>query len=314
MNSRQNYTVVTRALLLSIALTVAAAANPLRAQVIGDRVRLFTADTTAIGEIVRLDDEGFELANDQLRRFFAYQDLDSLEVSGRLSSQWLLGSVLGLVAGMWVGDLVAGEAESGTRKDWVSPVSGVVGGVLGGTLGFRLKHETWQPVLLPDDTVTVGFADEPIFVGRDRLRVSVDGNRLIGQLTAVTGEGLELTQGGMRRSFAYRDIDSLERSVGMRFPWKMGVGLGLLGGAVAFRTYYGAWGCADDPICKDNPMSAWIASGGALGLAAAAVMMRRESWESIPLRDDVVGLSLIVTPHRGPGGRYGLLLGTRIEF
>ena len=307
-------TIVTRALLLSIALTVAAASSPLRAQVIGDRVRLLTADESATGEIVRLSDDGFELASDQVRRFFAYQDLESLEVSGKLTSRWLLGSALGFLAGALVGDLAAGEAESGARKDWIAPVSGVVGGVLGGTLGFRLKDETWQPVLLPDDTVTVGFADEPIFVGRDRLRVSVDRNRLIGQLTAVTGEELEITQGGIRRSLAYRDIDSLERSVGMRFPWKMGVGLGLLGGAVAFRTYYGAWGCADDPICEDNPISAWIVIGGGLGLGAVALMMRRESWESIPLRDNAVGLSPIVTPHRGPGGRYGLWLGARIEF
>ena len=60
-------TIVTRALLLSIALTVAAASSPLRAQVIGDRVRLLTADESATGEIVRLSDDGFEFASDQVR-------------------------------------------------------------------------------------------------------------------------------------------------------------------------------------------------------------------------------------------------------
>ena len=60
-------------------------------------------------------------------------------------------------------------------------------------------------------------------------------------------------------------------------------------------------------------MYAWMGRGALLGLGAS-FLMRREAWESIPLRDDVVGLSPIFTPHRGPGGRYGLLLGMRIEF
>ena len=197
-----------------------------------------------------------------------------------------------------------------TRKDEVPGlVGGVVAGVLGGVLGFRLKHEAWRSVLLPQDTVTVGFAHEPIFVGRDRLRVSVVGRQLIGQLAAVTDEGLEFTRGEMRRSFAYRDIDSLKRSVGMRIRWKTGLDLGLLGGFVAFPTFNDAWGCvAEDwqsPSCKEkgSGMLAWMGRGGLLGLGAS-FLMRRESWESIQLRDDVVGLSPIVSRHtevRGDG-------------
>ena len=358
----QSSTAFTRALLLSITLTATAVSDPLRAQAIGDRVRMYTQDTVVVGDVLQLSDDGFVFANDDLRQSFAYRDLERLEISGGIGSRWLWGSIIGTLAGTFVGGRLAGEVEQvvtdtswrpsygisdakflpcvlggffltpgwcwerrestvvRTRKDQVPGlVGGVLAGVVGGVLGFRMKHETWQPFLLPQDTVTVGFADEPIFVGRDRLRVSADGRQLIGELAGVTDEGFEFTDGEVRRTLAYRDIDSLERSVGMRTRWKTGLGLGLLGGFVAFPTFNDAWGCvAEDwrsPSCKDKGtgMLAWMGRGALLGLGTS-ILMRRESWESIPLRDDAVGLNPIFTPHRGPDGRYGLLLGMRIEF
>ena len=358
----QSSRALTRALLLSITVTAAAASDPLGAQEIGDRVRMFTADTTVVGDILRLSDEGFEFANDGLRQSFAYQDLERLEVSGGVESMWLWGSVIGALAGSFVGGRLAGEVEQvstdsswrpsygisdgrflpcilggfillpgacweqrestviRTRKDEVPGiVGGVVAGILGGVLGFRLKHEAWRPVVLPQDTVTVGYTDRPIFVRRDRLRVSVDGQQLIGQLAAVTDEGLEFTEGEVRRSLAYRDIDSLERSVGKRTRWKTGLGLGLLGGFVAYPTFNDAWGCvAEDwqsPECEEKASGqlAWLGRGALLGLGAS-FLMRRDAWESIPLTEDMVEFSPIFTTHRGPGGRHGLLLGMRIDF
>ena len=49
--------------------------TPLRAQTVGDSVRVFSADTTIIGRITGLSDERFEFANG---RSAAYRDLDRL--------------------------------------------------------------------------------------------------------------------------------------------------------------------------------------------------------------------------------------------
>ena len=44
----------------------------------GDSVRVFSGDTIVVGQIASVSDEGFEFASG---RFFAYRDLDRLEVS-----------------------------------------------------------------------------------------------------------------------------------------------------------------------------------------------------------------------------------------
>ena len=57
--------------------------------------------------------------------------------------------------------------------------------------------------------------------------------------------------------------------------------------------------------------------GGAIGgVAGAAVgaLIRREAWEPVPLGDAGVGFSPILLPQPGLGGRFGLLLGGRLEF
>ncbi len=94
-----------------LALLAAAVAGPLPAQVVGDRVRVFTTDTTVIGEITHLSEEGFELANDRLRQSFAYRDLDRLQVSDGLESRWKWGAAIGALTGAVVGHLLAGKVE-----------------------------------------------------------------------------------------------------------------------------------------------------------------------------------------------------------
>ena len=86
-----------------IALAVVTVSTPLGAQIVGDRVRVFSADTTIIGQITGLSDEGFEFANDELHRSFAYRDLDRLEVSNGIGSRWAQGAAIGLVGGTLVG-------------------------------------------------------------------------------------------------------------------------------------------------------------------------------------------------------------------
>ena len=76
-----------------IALAVVTVSTPLGAQVVGGRVRVFSADTTSVGQIIDLSDEGFVFENDDLRRSFAYGDLDRLEVSGGIRTFGREGAV-----------------------------------------------------------------------------------------------------------------------------------------------------------------------------------------------------------------------------
>ena len=330
-------------LLAFIALAAVTVSTPLRAQIVGDRVRLFTADTTIIGQVTGLSDEGFELANDELRRSFAYRDLERLEVSNGIQSQWVGGAAIGGAGGAAVGfikllkDDRAGACIVGiilwpvlalceeAVVEALVPVA--IGGVAGAAVGTLVKRESWEPVSVEDLVISDEdpvVSDEVLSLrgdsgGGDRVRVSVDGIRLIGRVTVVNHDGFELVQGDMRRSFAYRDIDRLERSIGMRSRWLAGLGLGLLGGFIAYPTVKGAWGCLENDwkgqSCqeKEKGMFTWVGTGGLLGLGVGA-LMKRESWERIGLWDDMVSISPIVAPHRGPEGRHGLLLGARIEF
>ena len=106
-------------------------------------------------------------------------------------------------------------------------------------LGPGEDERSWNPISVRDYFVPL-LGDEFPYGGR--VRVSVDGNELIGRATAMTDEGFEFVQGGMRRSFTYRDIDDLEWSRGMRSRWKTGWGLGLLGAFIAFPTLNGGVG------------------------------------------------------------------------
>ena len=323
----QNWTLSPRAMLTFVALAVVMVSDPLCAQIVGDRVRLVTADTTIVGQVTGLSDEGLEFANDEMHRSFAYRDLDRLELSNGIRSRWAQGAAIGLAGGMVVG-LTQGDLPDSDLGAVLCFVGGwllvptyclgdflrqaliglAIGGVAGAGVGTLIKYESWESVLLRDDVV-------PLPGDGERVRVSVDGNRVIGQATAVTDEGFEFVQGELRRSFAYRDIDGLERSVGMRSRWVWGLGIGFVGGGVARAASGGEFrcivSCDDDEL--ETQIFVWSLAGGAVG-AGLGALMKRESWESVLLRDGTVSLSPIVAPQLGPDGRQSLLLGVRLEF
>ena len=271
-----------------IALAVVTVSTPLGAQVVGGRVRVFSADTTSVGQIIDLSDEGFVFENDDLRRSFAYGDLDRLEVSGGIRTFGREGAVIGSALGV----LLSLE-EGGLNAMEGSLIGSLVGLGLGvlSPLGPGEDERSWIVPLLGDE-----------FPYGGRVRVSVDGNELIGRATAMTDEGFEFVQGGMRRSFTYRDIDDLEWSRGMRSRWKTGWGLGLLGAFIAFPTLNGAWGCVasnwEGPSCEEEEkdMAVWLGAGGLLGLGVGTLVWRGESWEPYGLRDDRVGINPFDAP------------------
>ena len=291
-----------------IALAVVTVSTPLGAQVVGGRVRLFSADTASVGQIIGLSDEGLVFENDDLRRPFAYRELDRLEASDGIHSWALQGIVIGSFLGALAGFGEQPE-DDGSVFDIGSALEGMgIGALSGGMLGHWLvEYESWKPISLRDYFVPL-VGDECPYGGR--VRVSVDGNELIGRATAMTDEGFEVVQGGMRRSFAYRDIDGLEWSRGVRSRWKTGLGLGLLGGFIAFPTFNGAWGCVgsdwEGPSCeeKGRDMLAWIGAGGLLGLGVGTLVWRHESWEPYGLSGNRPGISPLVAPRPlGTGDR-----------
>ena len=279
------------------ALAVVTMSAPLGAQTVGDRVRVSSGDTRLVGRITGLSADGFELANDDERRAFAYRDLDRLEVVGGIGTWGYEGAI--------VGSFLLGPALAFSEEEIDVFEGSLVGGLFGFGFGVvspfivpsirRTEVErSWRPISVRDYFVPL-LGDEFPYGGR--VRVSSDGGKLVGRATAMTDEGFELVQAGTSRSFAYRDIDGLEWSRGTRSRWMTGWGLGLLGGIVAYPTFTGTWGCVtsdwEGPSCEDKgrDMFSWIGAGGVLGLGVGAFLWRYESWEPFALRDDSLGIS-----------------------
>ena len=290
-----------------IALAAVTMSTPLGAQTVGDRVRVFSGGTTIVGRITGLSNGGFELANDDLHQSFAYLDLDRLEVVGGIRTWGHEGAVIGSVAGTLGG---FGEELNAFEG---SLIGGLLGLGIGAVVPFFRPSEadvSWKPVSVRDYFVPLRGEEFP---HGGRVRVSVDGSEIIGRATAMTDEGFELVQGGTRQSFAYRNIDGLEWSRGMRSRWKTGWGLGLLGGFIAFPTFNGAWGCVasdwEGPSCeeKGRDMFAWIGAGGLLGLGVGTLVWRRESWEPFAVQDNSLRISPTVASRLlGTGDRVRL--------
>ena len=153
----------------------------------------------------------------------------------------------------------------------------------------------------------------PVLGISDRVRVSVDGIRIVGVVASASDEGFEFVQGGIRRSFAFREIDDLERSLGVRSLGPWGLLPGFFGGILAKGAIDG---CLDDKEldCLDSKdVLLWGGGGGLLG-AVAGFLIKRESWESILPGDDRVGFIPTFAPQPGRDGRRAWALRARIEF
>ena len=156
----------------------------------------------------------------------------------------------------------------------------------------------------------------PVLDISDRVRVSVDGVRIIGEVAGATLEGFEFVQGEIRRSFAFSEIDDLEQSVGMRSlgPWVMLPGF--FGGILVKS---GIDGCLDNGgdgelDCLDrNEVLLWGGGGALLG-AVAGLLIRFEVWESVLPDGDSVALSPTLAPQPGRDGRVALAVRARIGF
>lgn len=162
----------------------------------------------------------------------------------------------------------------------------------------------------------------------ERVRITIAGARAVGQVAAVSAEGIELFGGGRRLSFNHRQIYRLERSLGVRSRWKRGLAYGA-GAGVATGLALGlvaGTGCFLLPVvmlgaeCEEGQArNVALAAGLELGVLAGGVgmavgaLIRRELWMPIPIPGRGVTFSPLIGPIGG-GGHGGLVLGGRLRF
>lgn len=159
----------------------------------------------------------------------------------------------------------------------------------------------------------------------ERVRVFVGGTTIVGEVAAVSDEGLELLGRGRRQSFAFGRIYRLELSLGTRSLWKKGLAYGVgagFGAGVLLGVLAGSW-CDELTLgglsgeCSEHVFEVAAAAGvtwggvaGVLGLAVGA-LVTRESWTAIPIRGGRLTFGPMIEP-MGRGGRGGAVLGGRI--
>ncbi len=323
---------------------------PLRAQAAGDsslvavgvRVRAFTSNSAIVGQVTHSDAQGIDLVDGGLHLSLAYGELDGLDVSDGVRSRWRLGAALGAATGALAGwrnpDVKASSSPSTGDRAQAALIAGVLSSVLYGSIGALLRREVWESIPLggyqerPGSVATPerqlvssldagsqpAGDDAPVVVGQ-RVRASTVNSTIIGRVTRLSAQGIELMDGGTHLSLAYRDLDRLEVDDGVRSRVAKGAGIGAGAGAVVgFVVDFGMnWNMFDPP---DSFWESWgitlvgSALGGVAGGAIGA-LIRREAWESVPLEDYMDDFSpTFGLQWHGPERRLLTSVGGRISF
>ena len=160
-------------------LTLLAVAPPLRAQSVGDRLRVSVTDSTYVGSVTAVSDEGFELVQGNILRSFNYAAINQLELSVGTRRLWKEGFVTGFTTPLMIGGALIGGCFSllgevdGFPNTWmiigvallcgsataaivvVAIPAAAIGAVVGAGIGAFMHGEVWAPV--PIDGVT-GFS------------------------------------------------------------------------------------------------------------------------------------------------------------
>ena len=147
-----------------IALALIGAATPVRAQQVGDRVRVVLSDSTTIGEVTAVSGEGFEIVRDSTLFSFNYQSIEGLDRSIGRKRLWLEGAAWGAYIPLRIGfELILGCALAGQGNElatvllvvicagptlvlWL--VGAPIGAVVGGVVGIFIHREEWAAVPL----------------------------------------------------------------------------------------------------------------------------------------------------------------------
>ncbi|WP_419165639.1 hypothetical protein [Candidatus Palauibacter sp.] len=149
------------------ALALIGAATPVRAQQVGDRVRVVLPDSTTIGEVTAVSGEGFEIVRDSTLFSFDYRLIESLDRSVGRKRLWLEGAARGAMIPLRIGSelivgcgRIVGDAGGGPVVSVVAyvfcfipgvtimVVGAPIGAVVGGIAGIFIHREEWAAVPL----------------------------------------------------------------------------------------------------------------------------------------------------------------------
>lgn len=309
-------------------------ANALAAQVVGDRVRVtIVPDTTVVGRVTRVADDGFELVRGDMRRYLTYGQIEHIERSEGIKRRWAEGLVYAGAVGGAVGFATAERCKSAliifedaactSNRDRRFIGGALIGGISGALVGSLFKTESWtaiRPGTGESDAASgsAGVTSRPAIFAGDRVRASTRGTWRAGRVDATDDHGFVLVHRGGRRTLGYRDIDALQVSHGLQRYWLPGLGVGLLSGILVQTTVDGSWECLIGDVCEEGETGRTLLGGvigGAVG-AAAGAMIQREQWISVPIGDRSARprFTPIAEPWVAPNGRTALLLGGWLAF
>ena len=149
------------------------------------------------------------------------------------------------------------------------------------------------PLFVLISTSTPVFADSPVPGKRFRIsyldyhrsrQITGDIVRVETSVVTIRSEGDSATT-----SIERRDINRVERHVGTRSHWAMGMGIGCAAGLVVGVIAAAAEENSSSIVGDDATLFAGMVLGAGLGTLVGAAI-RTDQWESVPLSDLRVGL------------------------
>ena len=295
------------------------------AQNVGDRVRVTIGDTTVIGDVTRVSQDGLDVDMEDARsRTISFSDVTLLE-RGRIGGvDWKVGLASGVIAAAaGAGWCVNSDQCALTDFDlgtWME---------FGGTLalvGLAGSPKSWEWETIPPGLPALTVPNTGV-----RVRVTSGAVTLVGELASLSQNELSLNVGGGgSRSMPLSQVQVLERSLGTGTHWQRGLLIGLAGGASVAATYILSKNSDDIPCAILLPIICWfflppldagepflVTSGlGLVGLGIGA-LMKTESWETIVDSNPGSPANKRLRPLvdlRYHEGRFGLVLGGHIRF
>ena len=270
-----------------------------------ERVRLTLPSDTIIGVVTRMSPQELELSLDGGgSRVLSRSEVLRTE-RGFVRSQWHWGYLLGSIAGYGaaVAAFFAFENELHDNAVMLTPLGLVAGGIAGSWIGVSRKREVWK--LAPQWT-------------DDRVRVTLsDSERIVGVVSGVTRDGLEVSLPEGPRLVALRDVAGIERRTVQR-QWKPGFLVGAaIGGALGLLvTFATSEDASSGPAVTDGLffMSTFGASYGFAGTLVGG-LFKREDWESVQSSPRASAApSLLVGTLSLPNGNPSFVLGAKLRF
>ena len=276
-----------------------------------ERVRVTLPEEMVVGVVSQMSPDVLELGlvgggsrkfsrNEVLRTERGFQ-------RDRWPGGYLLGSVLGWAGGAAV---ALGLGKNADHNDlWVlaTPIGVMAGGYVGSRIGASRKREVWETV--------------PSWTGGP-VRVTLsDSERVVGVVSRITRDGLELWLPGGPRFVAMADVARIERRTVQR-QWKRGLVVGAVAGAAIGLLGVPIGATDEDPSTGEMIAAKLVFAsmiGPFFGFCGALVggLAEREGWETTQAQARRFG-ALTPRPlarmHTLPNGDSSLLLGATVRF